>query len=307
VIETTCVLCQQPATTEYEGKPICADCDARIRDYADRLEARVERLRNRADKAAIEARSTLDHAHQLAQALPFGQPILIGHHSEGRDRRYRARIHSTYGRGFAKLEQAGIMRERAEAAEQNRTISSDDPAAVLKLQEKIDAAEKKQAFMKQANAAIRKIMKRTDDPAQRITELANELSINAVNAAHIMEPDCFGDAGFPSYLLTNNNANIRRMKARIEDLKRVAVSRTQEPTEETTTDVPGVKLVRNHEGNRIQLVFDDKPEATIRTLLKQRGFRWSPSQGAWQRQLNHAGEYAADFILRQLSQMDSTK
>lgn len=37
--------------------------------------------------------------------------------------------------------------------------------------------------------------------------------------------------------------------------------------------------------NRLQIIFDDKPDADMRSELKSEGFRWAPSQGAWQRQL----------------------
>lgn len=36
---------------------------------------------------------------------------------------------------------------------------------------------------------------------------------------------------------------------------------------------------------RLQLVFDGKPEDGTRERLKANGFRWSPKNGAWQRQL----------------------
>ena len=50
----------------------------------------------------------------------------------------------------------------------------------------------------------------------------------------------------------------------------------------------------NQEENRIQILFDGKPDAGIRSELKHAGFRWAPSQGAWQRMLNQNGIYAAD-------------
>ena len=41
----------------------------------------------------------------------------------------------------------------------------------------------------------------------------------------------------------------------------------------------------NKEANRLQILFDDKPGEEMRAELKAGGFRWAPSQGAWQRQL----------------------
>lgn len=62
----------------------------------------------------------------------------------------------------------------------------------------------------------------------------------------------------------------------------------------------GYKLVENAELGRIQFLFDGKPDEATRALLKANGFRWSPSQGAWQRMLNDNGRYAAQKVLDEL-------
>ena len=49
----------------------------------------------------------------------------------------------------------------------------------------------------------------------------------------------------------------------------------------------------NSEENRLQILFDEKPDEQKRSALKGNGFKWSPSQGAWQRQLNDNAIYAA--------------
>jgi hypothetical protein len=36
---------------------------------------------------------------------------------------------------------------------------------------------------------------------------------------------------------------------------------------------------------RLQLIFDGKPSDEVREVLKKNGFKWSPKNGAWQRQL----------------------
>ena len=49
----------------------------------------------------------------------------------------------------------------------------------------------------------------------------------------------------------------------------------------------------------MQLIFADKPDADTRQALKSEGFKWAPSQGAWQRQLNQNAIRAAarlDFL-----------
>jgi hypothetical protein len=233
----------------------------------------------------------------MSSAIPFGQPILVGHHSEGRDRRYRERIEKTYRRGFELQTEAQRLEDAAEAARKNDSISSDDPLAVLKLEIKIAHAEKRQAQMKQANAVIRKCQ----DPTEAIPALI-EMGYLESTAHKLIQPDFAGRIGFADYLLRNNNANIRRMKERLADL---VARRAQElPTRETTTGpeevFPGLRVVRNTTENRLQLLFDDKPDAITRKVLKTGGWRWSPTHKAWQRFLNASSEVALTQVVEYL-------
>lgn len=152
-------------------------------------------------------------------------------------------------------------------------ISSDDPQAVEKLEAKLATLEKHQEMMKAANAAIR--MK---DPAKGDAKLA-ELGYTPEDIAKLRAPDFCGRIGYPAYELQNNNANIRRIRGRIAELKK----RTENTPEGWEFD--GGRVVVNTAENRLQIIFDGKPDADIRTELKGEGFRWAPSQGAWQRQL----------------------
>ncbi|MCQ4784670.1 DUF3560 domain-containing protein [Flavonifractor plautii] len=160
-------------------------------------------------------------------------------------------------------------------------ISSDDPQAVEKLEAKLATLEKHQEMMKAANAAIR--MK---DPAKGDAKLA-ELGYTPEDIAKLRAPDFCGRIGYPAYELQNNNANIRRIRGRIAELKK----RTESTPEGWEFD--GGRVVVNTAENRLQIIFDGKPDADIRTELKGEGFRWAPSQGAWQRQLTDNAMRAA--------------
>ena len=62
---------------------------------------------------------------------------------------------------------------------------------------------------------------------------------------------------------------------------------------------PGGEARVNEAENRLQLIFEEKPDADQRQALKGEGFKWAPSQGAWQRQLNQNAIRAAarlDFL-----------
>lgn len=160
-------------------------------------------------------------------------------------------------------------------------ISSDDPQAVEKLEAKLAALEKHQETMKAANTAIR--MK---DPAKGDAKLA-ELGYTPEQITQLIEPDFCGRIGYPAYALQNNNANIRRIRGRIEELKKRSESTLK------GWEFDRGRVVVNTTENRLQIIFDGKPDADIRTELKSEGFRWAPSQGAWQRQLTDNAMRAA--------------
>lgn len=160
-------------------------------------------------------------------------------------------------------------------------ISSDDPQAVEKLEAKLAALEKHQETMKAANTAIR--MK---DPAKGDAKLA-DLGYTPEQITQLIEPDFCGRIGYPAYALQNNNANIRRIRGRIEELKKRSESTLK------GWEFDRGRVVVNTAENRLQIIFDGKPDADIRTELKGEGFRWAPSQGAWQRQLTDNAMRAA--------------
>lgn len=64
--------------------------------------------------------------------------------------------------------------------------------------------------------------------------------------------------------------------------------------------VKGVKCIHNTDIDRLQLIFDGKPAQETINLLKRNAFRWSPSQGAWQRQLTANAIWGAKRVLESL-------
>ena len=192
--------------------------------YEEKQERKRERLLARADKADAEAQSRFKTAQSMASVIPFGQPILVGHHSEKRDRNYRARIDGNYRKSFEANNNAKELRSRA-ASVGKGGVSSDDPEAVKKLKMKLEKAEKWQAFMKSFNAGIRR---RKKDGGAKLRAVCEEHDISSETCAKMLKPDCFGGIGFASYQLSNNNANIRRMKRRIKTLEAQAGDETTE-------------------------------------------------------------------------------
>lgn len=304
-----CAVCERPvgdSTATYHDAPLCDDCAFRAEQYGDRVERRIERLKARAERKAEEAKQRIDTAHSMASDIPFGQPILVGHHSEKRDRNYRARIENNYRKGFEGMQEAERLEQRAEAAERNDTISSDDPLAVLKLQAKIDRAEASQERMKRINKLIRKHAK--DGEAAQLAALKAE-GMREDQALEILHPK-WGRPGFASWALSNNNANIRRMKQRRDDLRQqiqrqYAADAQPKPDPEHTPELlPGLRVVEDVEDNRLRLYFDEKPSYEARAILKHSGWRWSPSVGAWQRYLNNASRFALTMTVDALKKLN---
>lgn len=147
--------------------------------------------------------------------------------------------------------------------------------------------EAAQERMKKANAALRK----GDDAALRAMGFSDE------RIAQLKKPDFAGRTGFANYELTNNNAEIRRLKQRVEELQsRVERVETEDTPQERTIG-PG-RIVENVADNRVQVFFDGKPDEAIRNALKAAAFRWAPSAGAWQRQLTPQAVEAAERALK---------
>lgn len=168
----------------------------------------------------------------------------------------------------------------------SHAISSDDPKAVEKLTEKLAACQKRQEYMKAVNSFYRK--HGTVHGCPGVSDETAEKLDEAVRTGYSWET-----APFVSYELSNNNAEIRRLKQRIEQL-----SHNQE-VGYVGWKFDGGEAVANTDNNRLQLLFDEKPSEEQRAALKRNGFHWSPSEQAWQRQLNDNAIYAAsrlDFV-----------
>lgn len=96
--------------------------------------------------------------------------------------------------------------------------------------------------------------------------------------------------------LANNSANMRRVEQRIKDMEAKESRANTIGQKEFLFD--GVKVIYNHEADRIQIQHDTKPAQEVIYSLKSNGFRWSPSAGVWQRQLNSNGIWAAERVLK---------
>jgi hypothetical protein len=101
---------------------------------------------------------------------------------------------------------------------------------------------------------------------------------------------------YPTWALSNNSAEIRRVKSKIEELAKL-----DQAGEEEVSFIGG-KMVVNLDANRVQFVFDGKPSEAVREILKGHGYRWAPSEGAWQRQRTAAAVAGAKRLILQIEE-----
>lgn len=174
------------------------------------------------------------------------------------------------------------------------TIASDDPLAEKKLQAKLDYMTESQANMKAANAYWRKngSMKGfpgfNDATNQKIDSLMEE---NAKRGYQSSKP-------FESYALTNNNAQIKATQARLKQMRANKERAAASGGSSGNRTFNGGQVVTNTDINRLQIKFDTVPDAATRQKLKSNGWRWSPREGAWQRQLTANAERDAERLIQ---------
>lgn len=77
------------------------------------------------------------------------------------------------------------------------------------------------------------------------------------------------------------------------------ISRKEERAgrENVEIEKDGYTIVKNFADDRLQIIYDGKPDRTTISNLKSNGFRWSPSNMAWQRQLTSNAYYAAARVV----------
>ena len=81
------------------------------------------------------------------------------------------------------------------------------------------------------------------------------------------------------------------MRARLAELDAIAKLESKERM------VGDVRVDEDADAMRLRLHFPGKPAPDVITRLKSSGFRWAPSERAWQRQLTNSARYAVNYAL----------
>lgn len=165
-----------------------------------------------------------------------------------------------------------------------------DPHAREMLADQLDRLQKRLDTGKAMNAHYRKHKTMRGFP-----ELSEDAARNMDET--IKNAYTWAQAPMPSYELTSLRNKIKRVQDRINELAKRDELKTAQTKETSGVKFDGGEIVRNLDADRLQIIFDEKPNEETRAALKSNGFRWAPSCGAWQRQLTDNAERAARLAL----------
>ena len=224
----------------------------------ERLEAKAEKRRDWAQSRSTKASAAFERAdlREEKSGIPFGQPVLVGHHSERRHRNVLARADRAMAQS---CEHANMAKHHAQAADGierqlETSIFSDDPDAIEALTAKLAKLESERESIKEFNKKCRK------GDVEAIAKAAEVCRHTADNPRK----------GLPAYKLRNLGGEITRCKKRILEVK------ARQAQAAKAEAAGGVHISRHALGSDewVQVTFAEKPERLIINELKAAGFRW---------------------------------
>ena len=163
---------------------------------------------------------------------------------------------------------------------------------VERLQEKVETLQCLQDTMKAANKVCRSTKL---SEVEKVDELF-ALGIKEQDAVMLLHPtQSWQSVGFATYQLQNNLAKIKATQAAIERHKAMAEAEDKEIT------FNGGRVVVCNSDERMRFYFDEIPTVEVRNLMKRNAFKWSPKNGAWQRQLTANCKFDTKRILAELN------
>lgn len=235
-----------------------------------RLEARQERREEWAAKAEKRSDAAFQSAHQIAGRFEFGQPILVGHHSERKARADQERMHSAMGRAVeeGKLAQHHAAKAAGLEGQLDRAIFSDDVDALPALRARIESLKAQHAARLELNAKARKLRPKPKDRAEMVAALVKAGHVEATDARRFLlssglERDT---APHPAYQIQNGAAEIRRNENRL-----AYITGTNEKFNAAKAAGGVLFEVAN---DQIRVTFAEKPDRSIIEELKAAGFYW---------------------------------
>lgn len=111
------------------------------KDYEERQQMKKDRYEKLAERARTKSKEQSDKHNKIASTIPLGQPILVDHYSANRHRNDIKKMQNAIESSIREDEKADYYDSKVSTIENNTTISSDDPQAIHKLEQKLQALE----------------------------------------------------------------------------------------------------------------------------------------------------------------------
>lgn len=129
---------------------LCGEITDEDTSLTDRAEQRADRFEGYSDNRAKDAESAANGAKAIADNIPFGQPILVGHHSEKRARKDAERIENGFIKAVKMWETSEYWKQRAQGAIRSAKYK-EQPAVRVRRIKKLEAENRK--YKKYCNEA----------------------------------------------------------------------------------------------------------------------------------------------------------
>lgn len=279
------------ATADYQKQV------ARAREVAEQAKARCKTTaqRNRVDGMLDKYERTLAFAINRENEIgTWCESIMISGGSNFPVKKKQRQV-AALEANRENFNEAADLLERIRSYAHSAPVTSRDPEALTALNKKLEDEKQKHDHMIAVNKYFRQFG--TVEGCDGVGPCEQAMIEGRMKQ--------WGDrAPFLPWQLSNSMARIHRLEERLKEVKAAAEAKA-DPVE--IAELPGVTYHENSAQMRVQLIFDGKPEPDIRGILKAHAFRWCPSQGAWQRQLNENGKRAARQVLDEMRMLNGEK
>ncbi|WP_269581933.1 DUF3560 domain-containing protein [Roseibium sp. Sym1] len=121
---------------------------------AERAEAKAARLDELAEKRQRDANRFAAAANELSRAFEFGQPILVGHHSERKARKTQERMHSNERKAHKATDLANYWLYRAEGVERHANRKNDPKVRARRIKTLLSELREVQGNLNHYHAAL---------------------------------------------------------------------------------------------------------------------------------------------------------
>lgn len=130
---------------------------------AERAQAKAERLDNLAHKRHREANAFQRAAQDLSEAFSYGQPILVGHHSERKARKTQERMNSAQSKANKSAKLADYWLYRADGVERHANRKNDPAVRARRIKTLLAELREFQGNLNNCHAGVAFWTRITDD------------------------------------------------------------------------------------------------------------------------------------------------